>query len=138
MIEIALQKLQLKEINNVTFQVADIMDDKVAINQYSVILALSVLHLTDDVSKSLKKINDLTSKNGHLISITPCLDNRNYIFKTLIKLLQKIGVAPKIQSLTYKQLASLIEKNGFNIVESKVWDAKKGLYWVVAKAGRNV
>ncbi|HAS46185.1 MAG TPA: hypothetical protein DCS93_37235 [Microscillaceae bacterium] len=133
MIEIAQQKLSQKQLRNVSFQVADITEARINNKKYSAILALSVLHLTNDIADSLKKLYGLLDKNGCVISVTPCLSNRSLFMRVLMNLLQKIGIAPTIQSVSYDQLRGLFEVNGFSIVESKILDSKNALYWIVGE-----
>jgi trans-aconitate methyltransferase len=91
------------------------------------------LHLVDDAQKVLARLNDLMAAGGLLITQTPCLGERGWFFRLLIGLAQKMGVAPYIRSLTITELESLVSASDFEILETKIWDEKNGIQWIVAR-----
>lgn len=137
MIERAERKRNEQQVTNVSFLAADINSKQVEENTYSAILTLSILHLVDNPSATIKKMNNILDDNGYVISVTPCLRNRKIIFRFLMYLFQRLGIAPKIQSFSFLQLESLFKENGFRIITSKVLDSKNALYWIVGKKADN-
>ena len=81
----------------------------------------------------LARLNDLLPTGGLLISETPCLGERDWLFRSLINLAQKLGLAPTICSLSSGELESLVSCGGFEILESRIWDEKNALQWIVAR-----
>jgi len=70
---------------------------------------------------------------GLLITQTPCLGERGWFFRSLIGVAQKVGVAPYIRSLTIIELESLVSGSNFEILETKIWDEKNAIQWIVAR-----
>ena len=99
MIELANQKARDRRVDNVDFSQMDVFDQGLGANSFSAIVAFNIFHLVEDVSKVLSRLNNLLAAGGLLISQTPCLGDRNFAFRYLITILQKVGVAPAILSL---------------------------------------
>ncbi len=133
MIELANQKAQDRRVDNVSFSQTDAFDTKLEANAFSTIIAFSILHLVDDVSEVLGRLYNLLARGGLLISQTPCLGERSWLFKAMVQFAQKVGVAPPILSLTIPELKSLISRSKFEIIENKIWDEKDALQWIVAR-----
>ncbi len=133
MIELANEKARDRQVNNINFDQIDAFDHKLASNSFSAIIAFSIFHLVDDVPKVLARLNDLLPTGGLLISQTPCLGERSWIVKSLISLVQKLGIAPPILSLKIAELESLVSNSNFEIFETKIWDEKTATQWIVAR-----
>ena len=133
MIELANQKARDRQIDNISFDPIDVFDQVLVSNSYSAVIAFSIFHLLDDTPKALARLNDLLAKGGLLISQTPCLGERNWLFKSLINLAQKLGIAPPILSLTVSELESLVSSSNFEVSETKMWDEKNAIQWIVAR-----
>lgn len=132
MISIANKKKMTHGLYNVIFKNSDLFDDYLYPGKFSVVLALNVLHLVSDLDEVLKRINSLLPSNGLFISQTPCLQQRGWLFRTIVNYMQQAKIAPSILNLTYSSLNKCIEKNGFQILESKIWNKKDAVQWVVA------
>ncbi len=133
MIELANQKALDRRADNITFDHIDAFDQRLSSNSFSAIIAFNVFHLLDDVPKVLARLHDLLAAGGLLISQTPCLGERSWFLRSLIGLLQKLGIAPPILSLTIAELESLVSSSHFEILETKIWDEKMALQWIVAR-----
>ena len=133
MIELAKGKASKRHIENTNFDKTNLFDRCLISQSFTTIIAFSIFHLVDDASKVLARLNDLLPTGGFLISETPCLGERNWFFRSLISLSQKFGLAPTIYSLSIGELESLVSRGGFEILESKVWDEKNALQWIVAR-----
>ncbi len=133
MIEIAKEKARDRNIDNAVFDQLNLFDRSLAGRSFSSALAFSIFHLVDDVSTVLARLNDLLEPNGLLISETPCLGERSWFFRSAIGLAQTLGLVPRIHSLSGDKLESLMSANGFEIVESEMWDIKHSTRWIVAR-----
>ncbi len=133
MIELANQKALDRRADNITFDHIDAFDQRLSSNSFSAIIAFNVFHLLDDAPKVLARLHDLLAAGGLLISQTPCLGERSWFFRSLISVLQKVGIAPLILSLTIAELESLVSSNDFQILETKIWDEKMAVQWIVAR-----
>ena len=81
----------------------------------------------------MARINDLLAQGGLLISQTPCLGQRGRFFKAMINLAKKLGLAPAIRSFRIPELESLVSSSNFEIFETKIWDEKFAVQWIVAR-----
>jgi len=133
MIELAKENARRRHIDNTIFDQRDLFDRGLISQPFSTVIAFSIFHLVDDASKTLARLNDLLPTGGLLISETPCLRERNWLFRSLINLAQKLGLAPTIYSLSSSELESLVSCGGFEILESRMWDEKNALQWIVAR-----
>ncbi len=133
MIELANQKARNRQADNINFDQIDAFDQRLVSHSFSAIIAFSIFHLLDDAPKVLARLHDLLATGGLLISQTPCLGERGWLFRSLIGLAQKLGVAPAIASLTIPGLESLVCSNQFEISETKLWDEENAVQWIVAR-----
>ncbi len=133
MIELANQKARDLQVDNINFDQIDAFDQRLVSNSFSAIIAFNIFHLLDDAPKVLARLNDLLATGGLLISQTPCLGERSWFFRFLISLVQKLGLAPTIRSLTIGELEPLVSNSNFEIFETKIWDEKNAVQWIVAR-----
>lgn len=133
MIDLAKGKVHERQIDNAIFDQTDLFGRNLDRQSFSSALAFSIFHLVDDVSTVLARLNDLLEPGGLLISETPCLGEKNWLFRSLISLAHKPGLLPKIRSLSRDELESAVTGNGFEIIESEIWDSKHASLWIVAR-----
>jgi 2-polyprenyl-3-methyl-5-hydroxy-6-metoxy-1,4-benzoquinol methylase len=133
MIELADEKACEQEIKNAVFREMDVFDSSLNNKSFSAIVAFNVFHLVDDAGKVLKRLHQLLTDKGLLISQTPCLGEKGWLFRTAVILAQKIGVAPYISNLTFPKLEQLVSGTDFEILETKCWDEKTAVQWIVAR-----
>ncbi len=133
MIELANQKARDRQVDNIIFNQIDIFDQRLESHPFSAIIAFGIFHLLNDAPRVLARLNDLLSTGGLLISQTPCLGERSWIFRSCIRLAQRVGLAPLIISLTIAELESPVSSSNFEILETEIWDEKNAVQWIVAR-----
>ena len=133
MIELANQKARDRQVDNIIFDQIDAFDQRLVSNSFSAVVAFNIFHLLEDTPKVLARLNDLLPTEGLLISQTPCLGERSWFLRSLISLAQKLRIAPTIRSLTIAELESLVSNSNFEIFETKIWDEKNAVQWIVAR-----
>ena len=133
MIELANQKAHERSVCNVEFSQADAFDQRLAGRSFSAVTAFNVFHLVDDIHGVLARLYDVLEPGGLLVSQTPCLGERNWLVRTLLRVAQWAGFAPSIRSMTFAELESLLSSNGFEILEREVWEEKSAVQRVVAR-----
>jgi len=133
MIELAKKKSLDRQVDNSSFDQIDVFDPSLVSSLFSAVIAFSIFHLVDDAQKVLARLSDLMATGGLLITQTPCLGERGWFFRSLIGVAQKVGVAPYIRSLTIIELESLVSGSNFEILETKIWDEKNAIQWIVAR-----
>lgn len=132
MIELANKKARERQIANVTFDSADVFDASLNRGAYSAIVAFNILHLVNDLPGVLARLHELLKTDGVLISLTPCLGEKSWLFRHMVGLAHKLGAVPSISTLTSSSLASLVAGNGFEITENRTWNKKHRAQWIVA------
>ena len=133
MIELAKQKVRDRQVGNVGFDQVDAFDQSLESHSFSAIIAFNIFHLLDDAPRTLLRLNDLLAPGGLLISQTPCLGEWRWILRSLIGLVQKIGLAPPILNISIPELEKLVSGSNFEILETKIWDQKDKVQWIVAR-----
>ena len=133
MIELANKKVRDRQVVNINFDQIYAFDQRLVSNSFSNVVAFNIFHLLDEAPKVLARLNDLLSTGGLLIAQTPCLGERSWIFRSLISLAQKLRLAPTIRSLTIAELESLVSNSNFEIIETKIWDERNAVQWIVAR-----
>jgi len=73
MIEIAKRKTDARGIKNIAFTKATIFDESLKERAFDVILSLSILHLVENPTQVVDRVNQLLKPGGIFISATPCL-----------------------------------------------------------------
>ena len=120
-------------MSNVGFEQADLFSAGLEERGITAVLAFSVLHLVPSIGSALGRIHTLLPTGGLLVSETPCLGERGILFKLFVGFAQKVGLAPPIRSFTASELEALFVGAHFDIVESKEWDPKNGIHWIVGR-----
>jgi ubiquinone/menaquinone biosynthesis C-methylase UbiE len=133
MIELANQKADTRQVDNTRFDQMDVFDPQLSDSSFSAIIAFNIFHLLDDATAVLARLNGLLAPGRLLLSQTPCLAERGWTFRTLNGLAQRLGVAPTIHSVTGSELESLVSNSHFEIIGTRLWDAKNRVHWIVAR-----
>ncbi len=133
MIAIARDKAQSAGIDNVSFEASGIDALDATPAQYDVILAHSILHLLDDVPRTLRQLHHMLEPGGLLISNTQCIGDSIPWLAWIAPLGRAIGVLPRINVFREAEFLKWLADAGFDIEE--VWQAKpKASHYVVARA----
>jgi 2-polyprenyl-3-methyl-5-hydroxy-6-metoxy-1,4-benzoquinol methylase len=122
MIEIAKRKANERGMKNITFTKATIFDESLGKESFDAILFLSVLHLVENPTQVMGRINQLLKPGGIFISATPCLGEKAFVSVLMnipIFLLSKIGLLPKIEFFSVSSLTESITNANFQIVENE-------------------
>jgi len=133
MIDIASDKAEAADINNVTFECGAIDDLDIADQSVDAVMAHSILHLVEDRDAVIKKIYGMLKPGGVLITSTACLGDSMSYMKPIVFIGKLLGLAPSIvKFFTAKELAKSITDAGFKIDHQ--WQPGKGKsVFIVAK-----
>lgn len=138
MIRIAKEKAVVSKIENVTFEKADLFEDKFQDVSFDVILAFNMLHTVPNPQDIVHRINDLLKPDGLFISITPCLGQKMSFLVNLqiqlVRILCKFGVIPiPIRRIKSTDIDILLAKGEFEAIESEEIFKGASSYFVAAK-----
>jgi 2-polyprenyl-3-methyl-5-hydroxy-6-metoxy-1,4-benzoquinol methylase len=133
MIAIGKQKAADKNIQNITFECAEITDLDDRQEQYDVILGLNILHLLEDKEKTLRKVFSLLKPGGVFVSSTACI--QEHTFLKLLKYIAPIGyffgLIPFVKIFSKNEVIRLHEKVGFK--KEIVWTPDVMSLFMIAK-----
>jgi ubiquinone/menaquinone biosynthesis C-methylase UbiE len=116
MIDIARQKARDEGVDSVSFEVAPAEDNRSDGRAFDATLAFNLLHLVRDLDSALEQIHASLKPGGVFISKTPCLKQMNPLIRwVMIPLMQAVGKAPGVLSLSFGELESAIKRAGFTI-----------------------
>ena len=131
MIDIANQKKAEQNSKNVTFEVNAVEDIPFHQETYDVIMAHSILHLTQNNEQILKNAYQALKPGGFLVSSSGCIKEMNFIIRNIIPFMTSIGKAPEITKFTSEELIELHKKVGFKVYDA--WKYKKGELFLIAQ-----
>ena len=133
MIEVAQYNAEEKQIKNVLFEPLTVFDNKLLEESFSVVTAFNILHLLDNPSSAIKRINELLKPGGLFVSETVCLGYRKAIARYLLFFLNKIGLIPYINYFKKEEFEDIIKESGFQIVESEFLKDNPPISFIVAR-----
>ena len=137
MIRIAEAKAEAAGVGNVSFSRRVVSDLDPAETPFDAVLAFNVLHLVDDIDADLARLRQIVRPGGLFISKTPSLGEMNPLIRwVMIPLMQAVGKAPHVASLTERTLVAAVERAGFTI-EAVEDHASKGKFkrpFIIARA----
>ncbi|WP_181892853.1 class I SAM-dependent methyltransferase [Falsiruegeria mediterranea] len=140
MTEIGRTKATDQGVTNVEFIAADVSDPQLAGASYDTVLALNLLHLLPNLTQDLKRIHQMVKPGGLFISKSVCLNAKGLplrlrlrIMKLAIPLMQMIGKAPFVRSLTIEELEREVSAAGFEIIETGNYPAAPPSRYLVAR-----
>lgn len=116
MIEIAQRKQTADTPHHLTFAPHEAHD--LPGGAHDVILALNLLHVLDNVEETLAQIYDALPSGGIFIAKTALMQDGPRILRWIIPVMQFIGKAPYVRSLSGGQVLGLLKDAGFTIDET--------------------
>lgn len=144
MIEIAKEKADARQIENVNFLATDIFDTRLKKESFDTILAFNVLHTIPDPEAIVKRIDELLKSDGIFISITPCLRDKISLLVNIqiqfVRFLCKIGIIPiPIRRLKSTELDVLIANGNFEPTDTEnIYKGASSYYMVAKKKGISI
>ena len=132
MIDICKQKLTDQPIENLRFNCSpfELLPHKE--DSYDAILAMSILHLIDNPEEVICRVFKLLKPGGVFVSSTTCIGETMNWFKYLTPMGHAVGLLPKIQVLSKKNLELMLLNAGFEIDYQLETHSKKAAHFIVA------
>ena len=131
MIDIANDSKKIQQISNVTFEAKAVEEIPFHNETYDVIMAHSILHLTQNNEQIIKNVFNSLRPGGFFVSSSGCIKEMNFLIKKIIPFMTSIGKAPEITEFTADELIELHKKVGFKVYD--VWKYKKGELFLIAQ-----
>ena len=132
MIEIAQDKADAKNVENVTFRRSTIDEFSVSDQTLDAVLGLSILHLLDNKENVIAKVNKMLKPGGIFVTSTACIGDMMKFFKVILPIGKFFGLMPLVKVFTRKELEDSLTDSGFEIEYQ--WQPGKGKsVFIVAK-----
>ena len=125
MIAIAERKLADAGVRILTFERADVFDDRLARSGYDAVLAFNLLHLLRDLPAVAARIRALLKPDGLFISKSACLKNGASWMGLALPVMRMLGRAPYVAFFSVDDLEATIAKAGFDVIETGDYPDKK-------------
>lgn len=113
MLEIAQEKAEAKNIENITFKHSAIDTFSVSNKTFDAVLGLSILHLLDNKEEAISKVHKMLKPGGIFITSTPCLGNFMKILEFFLPIGRIFGL--RLNAFTTKELEDSLKEAGFKI-----------------------
>ena len=135
MIELAKNRAQEKNVQNISFDVSDVSTLPVEDSSKDAVLAMSVIHLLENPKEGIQTIYKKLKLGGLFISSTICLGDKMNYLKPLIPLMRLVGYAPStVHFLKKNELLRAIEAANFSIEHDWQPSPKKACFIIAKKA----
>lgn len=134
LIALARAKAAQRGVTDVRFDVLDAADPSLAPESYDGITAYSVMHLVADVAGFAQRAHALLKPGGHFISETPCLGDWGWYWGLVIPLVRAVGMAPPVvHRLRHREVEAILADAGFEILDSRIYNARSGQHHILAR-----
>jgi 2-polyprenyl-3-methyl-5-hydroxy-6-metoxy-1,4-benzoquinol methylase len=138
MIEVARRKAADRKITNISFKQASIFDEKFKYESFDVILAFNVLHCVDNARDVINRIHNLLKPGGMIITVTPCIGERNMLRRIFIfittSIVSKLRIFPvQVRFFRFIELENLISGSNFMISEAVDMHSSEKHYFIIAE-----
>ena len=132
MIEIAREKAESRNIDNVTFEQLAIDDLSVPDQSFDAVLGLSILHLLENKDEVIARVHQMLKPGGVFVSSTACLGDSMKFFKYIGPIGRFLGLIPYVAIFSQYELVDCLTDAGFEI--DYQWQPGKGkAVFIVAK-----
>ena len=117
LLTIAEQRKAERKLDNIEFIKTSLYDERLKADSFDAVMTFFVLHFFEDIEAVFQRIHDLLKPGGLFISETACLGEKSKIAGMLLRFAGHLGLMPKINLLTIRQLEQALEKSGFQLVD---------------------
>jgi len=117
LLAIAEQRKAERKLDNIEFIKTSLYDERLKADSFDAVMTFFVLHFFEDIEAVFQRIHDLLKPGGLFISETACLGEKSKIAGMLLRFAGHLGLMPKINLLTIRQLEQALEKSGFQLVD---------------------
>jgi len=117
LLAIAEQRKAERKLDNIEFIKTSLYDERLKADSFDAVMTFFVLHFFEDIEAVFQRIHDLLKPGGLFISETASLGEKSKIAGMLLRFAGHLGLMPKINLLTTRQLEQALEKSGFQLVD---------------------
>lgn len=115
MIEIGRERARDAGVANIDFETASLAEIAGRGERYDAVLALSVLHLVDDLDAALASIRDMLEPGGLFVSNTACLADGLSWLRPVLAVGRWVGKVPPVSFIGRERLLERMQQAGFQV-----------------------
>ena len=132
MLDIAQQKAEAQNIQNINFECAPIDKLNIADGSLDAVLGLSILHLLENMEEVIVRVHRMLKPGGVFITSTMCIGDSMKFFSFIAPIGKFFGLMPFVNIITRKELVESLTNTGFEIDYQWQPDKNKAIF-IVAK-----
>ena len=132
MINIARDKAEASQVDNVSFEVQAVVGHDIKQSFYNVIMAHNLLHLLEDPQAAIAAVYRGLKQGGVFITSTACIGDMSWYFRIIAPVGHFLGLIPFVKVFTQAQLKQSFIDAGF-IIEQEWLPKKNAAAFIVAK-----
>lgn len=133
MLEIGRGKAADAGIGNIDFEQTGIETFDPAGRSFDVVLGLNILHLCRDPEAVTRKVHSLLKPGGVFVQSTACLKDASFILRLVLPVMQAAGKAPHISFMSEDDILTMLDTNGFDLVDSLRTDSSMAANFYIAR-----
>ena len=133
LLAIAEQRKAERKLDNIEFIKTSLDDERLKAESFDIVMAFYVLHFFEDLDAVVKRVHALLKPGGLFISETACLGDKNQIAGKLVRFAGHLGLLPKINLLTTRQLEQAMEKADFFLADKVQFSKSNAEYTLFAR-----
>ena len=133
LLAIAERRKAERKLDNVEFIKTSLYDERFKPDSFDIVMAFYVLHFFEDLDAVVERIHALLKPGGLFISETACLGDKDQITARLVRFAGQLGLLPKINLLTTRQLEQAMEQADFVLVDRVQFSESNAEYTLFAR-----
>ncbi len=134
MIEIAQDKADTQNVENITFECAAIDTFSLPDETLDAVLGLNILHLVENKDEVIANVHRMLKGGGVFVTSTACIADMTKIFRIVVPVGRFLRLIPLVKVFTTKELEASLSKAGFAIDYQWQPGKNKALFIVARKA----
>jgi ubiquinone/menaquinone biosynthesis C-methylase UbiE len=133
LLAIAEQRKAERKLDNVEFIKTSLYDERFKPDSFDIVMAFYVLHFFEDLDAVVERIHALLKPGGLFISETACLGEKDQITARLVRFAGQLGLLPKINLLTTRQLEQAMEQADSVLIDTAQFSESNAEYKLFAR-----
>ena len=122
-----------RKLENIEFIKTSLYDERFEPGSFGIVLAFYVLHFFEDLDAAVRRVHALLKPGGVFISETACLGEKGQMTGRLVRFAGRLGVLPRINLLTTRQLEQALERAEFTLVDKVRFSESNAEYTLFAR-----
>lgn len=133
MLEIAQKQVKDADVDNISFECADIEKFDARNESYDMVLGMSIIHLLENPKEVISNVHRWLKPGGYFISSTVCVGDKMGWIRYLIPLGRAIRLMPHLSVLTTAQLMQDLLEVGFEMTHHWKPEDNMGTFLICRK-----